>query len=289
MNSSKEIERQFNRSSAGSYDQHANVQRMMAEQLATALKVLEGARESTPIRSMLEIGCGTGIVTSELAEKWPTATITALDIAPGMLRVAEQRVRGSQQANRDINFIHGDVEKWSATAPPASFDLIVSGACFQWLQQPKQTLQHLRHLLRPGGRLMFTTFGPATFYELHESFMEVYRQNGQQPQRHGLAFQSTTGWREMLVDSGFSHIQEDHLLQVETYPTPKDFLHAVKAMGASTSEAAVVPGISTRRLFADMYKVYESKFSLPGGVSATYELLMMQARTPKKDRDSDKF
>lgn len=68
MNSSKEIERQFNRSSAGSYDQHANVQRMMAEQLATALKVLEGARESTPIRSMLEIGCGTGIVTSELAE-----------------------------------------------------------------------------------------------------------------------------------------------------------------------------------------------------------------------------
>ncbi|MDU0203242.1 MULTISPECIES: malonyl-ACP O-methyltransferase BioC [Paenibacillus] len=293
MNSSMEIERQFNRSSAGSYDEHANVQKMMAEQLAEALGVLDVTRKSTPARvgSILEIGCGTGIVTSGLVEKYPIASITALDLAPGMLRAAEQRVRGSQPADRDIRFIHGDVEKWSATAPPASFDLIVSGACFQWLQQPKQTLQHLRRLLRPGGVLVFTTFGPTTFYELHESFMEAYRQNGQQPQRHGLTFQSGAGWREMLVDSGFTHthIHEDRLLHVETYPTPKDFLHAVKAMGASTSEAAVAPGIGRRRLFVDMYKAYVTKFSVLGGVSATYELLMMQAKVPNKDRDSDKF
>ncbi|BFT69991.1 malonyl-ACP O-methyltransferase BioC [Paenibacillus sp. P36] len=291
MNSSMEIERQFNRSSAGSYDEHANVQKMMADQLAAALH--ESARESKQARvgSILEIGCGTGIVTSGLVEKYPKASITALDIAPGMLQAAEQRVRGSQPADRDIRFIHGDVEKWSATALPASFDLIVSGACFQWLQQPEQTLQHLRRLLRPGGVLVFTTFGPATFYELHESFREVYRQHGQQPQRHGLTFQSGPGWREMLVDSGFTHtnIQEDRLLHVETYPTPKDFLHTVKAMGASTSEAAVAPGIGRRRLFVDMYKAYETKFSVLGGVSATYELLMMQARIPYKDRDSDRF
>ncbi|MBA2940351.1 malonyl-ACP O-methyltransferase BioC [Paenibacillus sp. CGMCC 1.16610] len=291
MNSSMEIERQFNRSSAGSYDEHANVQKMMAEQLAAALK--ESARESTSTRvgSILEIGCGTGIVTSGLVEKYPKASITALDIAPGMLQAAEQRVRGSQPAVRDIRFIHGDVEKWSAAASLASFDLIVSGACFQWLQNPKQTLQHLRRLLRPGGLLAFTTFGPATFYELHESFREVYRQYGQQPQRHGLTFQSGAGWRDMLVDSGFTHtnIQEERLLHVETYPTPKNFLHTVKAMGASTSEAAVTPGIGRRRLFVDMYKTYETKFSVLGGVSATYELLMMQARVPYKDRDSDKF
>lgn len=289
MNNSTEIERQFNRSSAGSYDQHANVQRMMAEQLAAALKGLDGARANAPIRSILEIGCGTGVVTSRLVDTWPAAVITALDIAPGMLGAAEQRVGSSQPADRSIHFIHADVEKWSAAAPAASFDLIVSGACFQWLQQPKETLKQLRRLLRPGGVLVFTTFGPATFYELHESFMATYREYGRRQQRHGLTFQSIAGWREMLVDSGFSHIQEDGLLQVETYPTPRDFLHAVKAMGASTSEAAVVPGISTRRLFAGMYKVYGSKFSVLGGVAATYELLMMQARVPQRDSDSDRF
>lgn len=284
-----EIERQFNRSSAGSYDQHANVQRMMAEQLAAALKGLRGTRENAPIRSILEIGCGTGVVTSHIVDTWPAATITALDIAPGMLRAAEQRMRCSQPADREIHFIHADVEKWSAAVPAASFDLIVSGACFQWLQQPKQTLEQLRRLLRPGGVLVFTTFGPATFYELHESFVATYREHGRQPQRHGLTFQSIAGWSEMLVDSGFTHIQEDGLLQVETYPTPRDFLHAVKAMGASTSEAAVAPGVSTRRLFAGMYNVYESKFSVVGGVAATYELLMMQARVPQRDSDSDRF
>ncbi|MZQ84759.1 malonyl-ACP O-methyltransferase BioC [Paenibacillus sp. 5J-6] len=289
MNNSTEIERQFNRSSAGSYDQHAHVQRMMAEQLAAALKGLDGARENAPIRSILEIGCGTGVVTSGLVDTWPTAVITALDIAPGMLRAAEQRVGCSHPAARDLHFIHADVEKWSLAALSASFDLIVSGACFQWLKEPKQTLKHLRRLLRPGGKLVFTTFGPATFYELHESFMAMYREEGLKPQRHGLTFKSSAGWRDMLVDSGFSHIQEHGLLQVETYPTPRDFLHTVKAMGASTSEAAVTPGVSTRRLFAGMYKMYESKFSVPGGVTATYELLMMQAMVPNQDRDSDRF
>lgn len=286
MNSSMEVERQFHRSSAGAYDRHANVQRVMAEQLITVLGEWKREGESPRVCDILEIGCGTGILTSRLIDKWPEAAMTALDIAPGMLRAAERRVR--QQACSDIRFIQGDVEKWSTTAQAATFDLIVSGACFQWLKQPEKTVQHLRRLLRPGGLLVFTTFGPETFAELHESFREVYQSRGQQPQRHGLSFQSRMQWRKMLADTGFSNMEDECSFHVETYPSPRDFLLAVKAMGASTSEARAVPGISRRRLFASMYNVYEAKFSTHRGIIATYELLLIQGFAPNQDRESDR-
>ena len=125
---------------------------------------------------------------------------------------------------------------------------------------------------------MFTTFGPDTFYELHQAFNEVYRASGMEPQRHGLSFQSTDQWKNLLKEAGFSSIQDERAIQKETYASARDFLLSVKAMGASTSEAAAMPGLSSRRLFARMYKEYEEKFSIQGGVVATYDLLLIQAR-----------
>ncbi|NOU74876.1 malonyl-ACP O-methyltransferase BioC [Paenibacillus sp. LMG 31458] len=279
------IERQFNRSSAGSYDVYANVQRIMAEQLAKSLIAWKG-EEAIETSNILEIGCGTGTLTGILVNEWSKASITALDIAPGMIKVAEQRVRSiaanhlaisNSQPDR-LSFIHADVERWSADVQEASFDLIVSNACFQWLKNPKQTLRHLRQMLRPGGLLVFTTFGPKTFYELHQSFNEVYRTNGMEPQRHGLSFQSDAQWKNSLMEAGFSSIQKESLIQNETYASVRDFLLSVKAMGASTSEAAPTQGLSSRRLFAGMYKAYEDKFSIQGGIAVTYDLLLIQAR-----------
>lgn len=277
-----DIERQFNRSSAGSYDVHANVQRIMAEQLAKSLIAWEDEETS----NILEIGCGTGTLTRILVDEWSKASITALDIAPGMIKVAEQRVgsgvashSGISHSQSDrLSFIHADVERWAADAQEASFDLIISSACFQWLKNPKQTLHHLRQMLRPGGLLVFTTFGPRTFYELHQSFNDVYRTMDMVPQRHGLSFQSDNEWKNSLMEAGFSSIHKEHSIQKETYASVRDFLLSVKAMGASTSEAVVTPGLSSRRLFAGMYKAYEEKFSIQGGIAATYDLLLIQAR-----------
>lgn len=273
MNSSL-IARQFNRSSAGSYDQHAGVQRRMAMQLAEVLQV---SGEDAPPASVLDIGCGTGALTSRLAAAWPQAEITALDVAPGMLLAAQKRLQFAGPAG--VRFLHADVEQWSAHSEGAAFDLIVSSACFQWLKDPKTTLQHLRRLLRSGGRLLFTTFGPDTFYELHQSFEDVYRSFGLQPQRHGLTFRSGTDWSKLLAEAGFAYVETHRALHPITHPSPRDFLHAVKKLGASASEAAAAPGLSKRRLFAEMYQAYANKFSTPEGIRATYELLLLQAKS----------
>ncbi|HEY2491704.1 MAG TPA: malonyl-ACP O-methyltransferase BioC [Paenibacillus sp.] len=279
------IQRQFNRH-ASSYDAQAHIQRTMADQLTKSL--VEWKDEGfTDESSILEIGCGTGALTEILVNKCPNASITALDIAPAMIEQAEQRVLSAitkhlnaRQSTTDrLRFLKADVEMWAVRAETDSFDLIVSNACFQWLSNPETTLGHLRRILRSSGLLIFTTFGPDTFCELHQAFNQVYRANGMEPRRHGLSFQSITQWGQLLEEAGFSNIQYECSIQTEKYPTARDFLLSVKAMGASTSEAPTIRGLSPRRLFTNMYEEYEDKFSIHGGVAATYDLLFIQAKS----------
>lgn len=274
-NRKQRIRRHFNRSAAGTYDNHANVQRYMADRLSQTLKK-QARPEEHPALQILELGCGTGTLTEMLANEWPSSMITALDMAPEMLKAAELRLHlGSGRSH--IRFLHADVEDWAFEAPAGSFDLIVANACFQWLGEPSETLRNLQGLLRSEGMLVFTTFGPDTFRELHEAFNAVYYANGNVPQRHGLTFQSVSEWKDMLAEAGYSAIQAESSTQIEMFTSVREFLHAVKAVGASASEAAEIRGLSTRSLFTNMYMEYEKRFSLPEGISVTYELLLFQA------------
>ncbi|QLG36940.1 malonyl-ACP O-methyltransferase BioC [Paenibacillus sp. FSL W7-1088] len=281
---SRAVQRQFNRS-ATSYDAHAHIQRSMAEQLARSLAEWRNRRFlSDP--SILEIGCGTGALTQILVNEWPNANITALDIASEMIEVASKRFRSAEHPGTanckmdNLRFLQADIEMWAVNAPECSVDIIVSNACFQWLSSPKETLGHLRRMLRPGGVLIFTTFGPDTFREMHEAFDKVYHANGMEPQRHGLSFHAPAQWEIMLQESGYSGFRCERSMHMEKYASARDFLYTVKGMGASTSEAATVSGYSLRRLFTNMYKEYEDKFSIQGGVAATYDLLLIQSVAP---------
>ncbi|MFB6364530.1 malonyl-ACP O-methyltransferase BioC [Paenibacillus elgii] len=278
------IRRRFDRSAKASYDAHARVQRVMADELVRSLaRRKQGTGETRP--HLLEIGCGTGLLTEMLLRDWPDALITALDIAPAMLEAAERRIRSKASSNAanqrpPVNFRLADAEAWAAQAEPLSFDLIVSNACFQWLASPQETLRHLRRLLRPGGLLTFTTFGPETFRELHESFAAVYRSCGLEPQRHGLGFPSAGEWRTLLQHAGFAEAWDESVIRTEGYTSVSEFLHSVKATGASASAADASRGLGWRSLFAGMFREYEKRFPAPEGISATYQLLLLQAEVP---------
>ncbi|KPV55763.1 malonyl-CoA O-methyltransferase [Paenibacillus sp. A3] len=278
------IRRRFDRSAKASYDVHARVQRVMANKLCRSL-ALRKQRAGATRPHLLEIGCGTGLLTEMLLRDWPDAVITALDIAPAMLEAAERRIRSkvpSAVANQrfPVNFRLADAEAWAAQAEPLSFDLIVSSACFQWLASPQDTLRHLRRLLRPGGLLAFTTFGPETFRELHESFAAVYRSRGLEPQRHGLTFLSAGEWQSLLQHAGFAEARGESAIRTEGHASVSEFLHSVKATGASASSADSSRTLGWRSLFAGMFREYEERFPAPEGITATYQLLLLQAEVP---------
>jgi malonyl-CoA O-methyltransferase len=273
-----EVRRRFNRSAAGGYEKHALVQRNMADRL---LGMLNGFASSSKEPAILEIGCGTGVLTEKLLAIWPQAKLTALDIAPAMLHAAEQRVRAR---STDVQFIQADIEEWAASASLDSYDLVISNACFQWLSRPEETLGHLYRLLRSGGVLAFATFGPDTFQEMHDSFHEVYRRHQEEPQRHGLSFLTKDQWENLLQANGYAPHCSEHSFYKERFDSVKHFLYSVKSVGASASEAKVPKKIGVRRLFTEMFEVYEERYGNSDGVEATYELLLLRTEAKYEER-----
>ncbi|MFE4570622.1 methyltransferase domain-containing protein [Paenibacillus chitinolyticus] len=304
------IRRQFDRSAAGLYDQNAAVQRYMTAQLVRLIRdELQPPPHSRLARipanhqPVLEIGCGTGLLTERLAALLPPGgEMTAADLSPAMLEAAKNRLdarsgrsdRGSAAPRESsatasaspefpdtrpdsVRFLLADIEKWAADAPASSYGLIASSACFQWFTRPAQTLFHLRRLLKPGGKLMFATFGPATFTELHRSFDKAYRSMEVPPQRHGLSFHGGDEWTDMLRQAGFGEIRTTRNVRTEYFPNVALFLKSVKALGASTTNALQVPGLSPRRLFGGMFEHYEKDFGTQGRIPVTYELLLIRA------------
>ena len=102
-----------------------------------------------PGLEVLELGCGGGDLTLHLAEAG--ARLTALDLSPGMVDLARQRV-ARYQPGADVEFVTGVAE--STPFPDASFDLIVGKWVLHHLDYDR-AVDEVYRLLRPGGRAVF--------------------------------------------------------------------------------------------------------------------------------------
>jgi 2-polyprenyl-3-methyl-5-hydroxy-6-metoxy-1,4-benzoquinol methylase len=106
-----------------------------------------------PGMRVLEIGCGTGTLTTMMAAKG--AIVTAIDASPAMLSEAEKKVTQRNLAER-VKLKYLDATLIGERFAEASFDLIVSTLVFSELPPDEQryVLEACKKLLTPQGRLL---------------------------------------------------------------------------------------------------------------------------------------
>ena len=135
---------------AEGYEASAGVQRIVARHLAE----MAGRERLEPGAPILEIGCGTGLLTREIHRRWPDALLTATDLAPAMIDATARR-------GLAVRLLAMDGEAPAFEGP--WFDLILSSLTFQWFEDLPAALAHLHGLLRPRGSLYFATMGAESF------------------------------------------------------------------------------------------------------------------------------
>ena len=108
--------------------------------------VLDAAKVSPGTR-LLDVGCGSGL-TLQLAEE-RGAVPAGLDISPGLLRVARERLP-------DADLRAGDME--CLPFPDATFDAVTGVNAFQFAGDPKRALREAARVTRPGGRVVASLF-----------------------------------------------------------------------------------------------------------------------------------
>jgi ubiquinone/menaquinone biosynthesis C-methylase UbiE len=95
---------------------------------------------------ILDVGCGTGILSLELAARGHS--VTGIDFAPAMLALAKEKAIA---AHADIRFDEGDAEH--LPYPPGRFDLVITRHVLWTLPHPEAAIDEWTRVLRPGGRL----------------------------------------------------------------------------------------------------------------------------------------
>ena len=119
-----------------------------------------------PGESVLDVGCGTGDLTLEVARRIGSSGLVAgIDAAPEMVARASQKARRRHLA---IDFRVEPVERLTFT--DQTFDVVVSSLVFHHLPEAlkRQALAEIRRVLKPGGRLLLVDLlGPTSAFLLH--------------------------------------------------------------------------------------------------------------------------
>jgi SAM-dependent methyltransferase len=106
--------------------------------------------------ALLDVGCGTGPVAVTAARAG--GRVRALDLSPALLEHAR---RNADTAAVEIDFKEGDVE--ALPYPDAAFDVVVSQFGHMFAPRPDVAIREMLRVLKPGGRIAFSTWPPDQF------------------------------------------------------------------------------------------------------------------------------
>ena len=204
---------------ANTYDAAAIIQREVSQRLLDRLNYIN----LQPSR-ILDVGAGTGISLAGLSQHYPATSIYALDIARPMLIEARKKQGWWQRLRRSVKLITGDAE--SLPLADASVDLLFSNLALQWCLDLEQTFNEFKRVLKPGGLLMFTTFGPDTLRELRSCWSQV------DGYTHVNNFFDMHDIGDALVRNSFAEPVMDMELLTMTYRDVPSLMRDLKTIGA---------------------------------------------------------
>ena len=264
------VRRSFGRAAA-TYDGAAVLQREVGARLAERLDVVKLVPAT-----ILDAGSGTGEAIGELSARYPSARVVALDAALPMLQQARARsTRGRSLLTRLL----GPLGRGGASAPAFvcadATSLPLSGVCvelvwsnlmLQWVNDLPRAFAEFRRVLKVGGLLTFTTFGPDTLKELARAFARVdgHTHVGRFVDMHDLG--------DMLVAAGFADPVMDQETVTLTWPSGAALLAELRQLGANVDPRRFA-GLRTPRWRRRLAEALEAQAGADGRPRLAFEVV----------------
>lgn len=252
---------------AAGYDRVAVLQQEVGRRLDERL----GLVKLRP-RRLLDVGCATGFCTDLLLRRYRQATVLAVDLQPAMLRRA-RRVGGWR---RRPLCVAADAARLPLAG--GSCELVFANLMLHWCGYPERVLSEFRRLLRPGGLLMFSTFGPDTLTELRHSWAAA----DDTPHVHPFIDMHDLG--DMLLAARLA----DPVMDVEhftlTYRELTGLTDDLRQGGAGNALCDRRRSLTGKRRYAAMRDVYRQRYRTADGLlPATFEVVYGHAWAPSNE------
>jgi malonyl-CoA O-methyltransferase len=245
--------------------------------------------------SLLDVGCGLGAGLRSLAERYPQARAIGLDLAPAMLRRARPppvpgvagrlralagRMLGPAGATRSDRprgphgeppgLVAGDAHRLPIAA--SSVDLIWSNLAFHWFDDPVAAIDEWHRVIRPGGLLMFSTFGVDTLQELRASGYPTMPL----PDMHDIG--------DALAAAGFAEPVMDTERLTVTWSDPRTMHDELRVLGGDASRRRPRGLATPRRRATGLARLAQAAGAAGRPLSATFEVIYGHAWCPSPKR-----
>ncbi len=260
---SRQVRRAFSRAAAG-YDAAAALQAEVRTRLLDSLAYLDDTVPSV----VLDVGSGTGHAAAAMRKRWPKAQVVAMDLALPMLRQARR------QAGWWKPFPRVCADARALPLADASVDVIFSNLCLQWVEDLPGVFAGFRRVLRPGGMLLFSSFGPETLAELREAFSVA----DEAP--HVSPFAPISAFGDALMHAGFRDPVLDRDMFTLTYPELPALMRELRAIGATNALSSRRRSLTGRARFAAAAAAYEGMRDGAGRLPSSWEVIYAQAWAP---------
>lgn len=263
VNDDKKRIRQHFSARAECYESSAILQREVCTRILDRLDWVKFKPET-----ILDVGTGTGWGVQGLFQKYPSAKVMAMDLSLPML----QQARNKGRWFRKPGLICGDAE--ALPLEDQSVDLIFSSLMLQWCD-PQIVFNEFLRVLKPGGLLMFATFGPDTLKELRHCWAQLDHA------QHVNNFIDMHDLGDNLLHSGFAEPVMDMDMMQLTYQEARTVMTDLKAIGANTPMNGQYRGLLTPRKLQRVLDVYEG-FRQDGVLPASFEVIYGHGWKPLK-------
>jgi trans-aconitate methyltransferase len=139
---------------AAAYAANSVVQQTWARELIAKLDLRGGEH-------ILDVGCGDGKVTAEIARALPAGLVVGTDASPQMIAFAKKTF--PPKKNPNLKFQVMDARKIKFARP---FDLIFSNAALHWVDDHEKILRGAAAVLKSGGRLVVSCGGKGNAHDV---------------------------------------------------------------------------------------------------------------------------
>jgi trans-aconitate methyltransferase len=148
---------------AADYAANSAQQQAWARELIARLKLRGDER-------VLDVGCGDGKVTAEIARAVPEGSVIGIDASPQMIEFAQATFPPGKVANLEFRVMDA---RWIQLTP--SFDLVFSNAALHWISDHEAFLRGAAACLRSGGRLITSCGGKGNAQDIFVALRPVMR------------------------------------------------------------------------------------------------------------------